>query len=211
MSFEAKAFADAIAFAALHHGGQTDLSGQPYIWHPLRVAEAARAAGEPHSVVLAALFHDLLEDTNVSDVELYDRWGRECLATLQALTRRGPDEDYLTSYLERVRNDPTATRVKLYDLRDNLGRAPLGTPADEERRAKYRKALEILDPQPEPAEPEGWAWPINSRKAHYFVKGRSLCRNWGFFGAVEDLAGSDFKSPDDCAACRRKADKRNAA
>lgn len=47
----------------------------------------------------------------------------------------------------------------------------------------------------------GWAWPLNSKKAHYFMDARSLCRKWLFFGeVVED--GND-NSPDACVACKR--------
>jgi hypothetical protein len=55
-----------------------------------------------------------------------------------------------------------------------------------------------------------WGWPLNSRKAHVFVDGRSLCGNWLFFGAdkqehCEDLGGEPRKG--DCRACWRKAKK----
>jgi hypothetical protein len=36
----------------------------------------------------------------------------------------------------------------------------------------------------------GWGWPTNSKKAHYFFDGRSLCGKWGFFGDVDDADGS---------------------
>jgi hypothetical protein len=52
----------------------------------------------------------------------------------------------------------------------------------------------------------GWGWPQLSKKAHYFVDGRSLCSRWLFFGEVDDVK-ADSKGPDDCAACRKKYDK----
>ena len=53
---------------------------------------------------------------------------------------------------------------------------------------------------------EGWAFPGRSKKAHYFVNATSLCRKWGFyFGPLEE--GND-KSPDNCAACMKKLEKR---
>ena len=52
---------------------------------------------------------------------------------------------------------------------------------------------------------EGWGFPSNSRKAHYFVGVRSLCGRWLFFGSLE-LGNDD--SPDNCLACRRKLKKR---
>lgn len=59
------------------------------------------------------------------------------------------------------------------------------------------------------AEVEGWGWPLRSRKAHYFVKSRSLCGRWMYTGELtrNQAAGS----PDDCKACARKLEKREAA
>lgn len=48
---------------------------------------------------------------------------------------------------------------------------------------------------------KGWGWPGNSKKAHYFVAGLSLCGKWMFWG-------SDFREsppgPDDCRACAKR-------
>lgn len=51
---------------------------------------------------------------------------------------------------------------------------------------------------------DGWAWPNNSRKAHYFSRGRSLCGKMMYLGATEQ--GNDT-SPDNCAECRRRLPK----
>lgn len=51
---------------------------------------------------------------------------------------------------------------------------------------------------------EGWAHPINERKAHYYVDGRSLCMRKGFFGEPEEpQALGDAPRADDCKACWR--------
>lgn len=59
---------------------------------------------------------------------------------------------------------------------------------------------------------EGWGWPSNSKKAHYFLKNlrsvmgaQSLCYKWGFFGKLE--IGND-ESFDNCAECKRRLAKR---
>lgn len=51
---------------------------------------------------------------------------------------------------------------------------------------------------------QGWFWPSNSKKAHYYSGGRSLCGRWAQFGspALEPGKGG---GPDDCASCARKA------
>lgn len=57
---------------------------------------------------------------------------------------------------------------------------------------------------------EGWAWPSNSRKAHYFVGGRSLCAKWRWLhkGGLDD---TPYTGPDDCKECVRKLNKRRYA
>ena len=57
---------------------------------------------------------------------------------------------------------------------------------------------------PEPPK-QGWGWPLNSKKAHYFYEGLAMCGRWMFFGAVEQ--GND-ESCDNCAACKKKLAKR---
>lgn len=56
---------------------------------------------------------------------------------------------------------------------------------------------------------EGWGFPMNSRKAHYFVDGVSLCRKWGFFFGRFLEQGND-NSPDNCAACMKALPKHQA-
>jgi hypothetical protein len=49
----------------------------------------------------------------------------------------------------------------------------------------------------------GWWWPQNSRKAHYIIKGESLCGKWMCLGKPL-LEDGNHASPDNCAACKRK-------
>lgn len=59
---------------------------------------------------------------------------------------------------------------------------------------------------------EGWHFPPNSRKCHYFIEAEgstSLCGKYGFFTAFQLLQpGSGEPSPDDCASCRNKLARR---
>lgn len=54
---------------------------------------------------------------------------------------------------------------------------------------------------------KGWGFPANSRKAHYFVDGRSLCGKWMYFGSLED---SNDNSSDNCTACKKAVQKLRA-
>ncbi|ELD0485488.1 hypothetical protein QUQ58_002004 [Escherichia coli] len=54
----------------------------------------------------------------------------------------------------------------------------------------------------------GWGRPARSKKYHYFAENEvtSICRRWMYFGEREP---DSFESPDDCAVCRRKLNKKN--
>ena len=55
------------------------------------------------------------------------------------------------------------------------------------------------------SEKQGWGYPANSRKAHYFVKNRSLCGKMLYFGDLED---SNDDSSDNCTSCKKAVKKR---
>ncbi len=60
---------------------------------------------------------------------------------------------------------------------------------------------------PEPGRGDGWHWPVNAKKAHYFESGRSACGRWLFFGIQEDPSQVPGEEPgrDDCRPCWKKA------
>ncbi len=73
-------------FALEHHAGQKRESGDAYITHPLWIAKVVSQLGLGHEAVIAALLHDLLEDTNVSIDEIADNFGDEVALLVQGLT-----------------------------------------------------------------------------------------------------------------------------
>ena len=56
---------------------------------------------------------------------------------------------------------------------------------------------------------EGWGFPSQSRKWHYFTNGRSLCGKFGWFDKDHLEDGND-NSPDNCKECKRRLEKRKA-
>ena len=56
---------------------------------------------------------------------------------------------------------------------------------------------------------EGWGWPANAAKPHYFVAHEALCRRWWFTGPLTADTGTTSKS--DCAPCSRKLAARREA
>lgn len=132
----------AITLAAGAHRGQTDKGGQPYILHPLRVM----AAMETNQERIVAVLHDAVEDSpDVRLPEIEATFGTRIAAAIDALTKRD-GEDY-DAYLDRVKADEIAIKVKLADLKDNSDLARLGrdpTAVDRKRLDKYLRARAIL-------------------------------------------------------------------
>jgi len=133
----------AMALAQRFHAGATDKAGQPYIDHVLRVAEAV----ESHDEKLAALMHDLLEDTVLTSTDLRCAGcPHRIVVAVDALTRRA-GESY-SDFVIRASRDPVARAVKLADLADNSdeGRLEILEPkVAQQLRKKYDSARVLLE------------------------------------------------------------------
>ena len=115
--------------AARAHAGQTrkGRAGIPYINHPVEVARMVAATGAPEDVVIAAVLHDVVEDSDVTLAELERAFGPEVAALVDALTD-DPDWERLSTP-ERKRRQagempraPGAARaIKIADQASNLG------------------------------------------------------------------------------------------
>lgn len=66
---------EVLDFATKKHEGQRRVSGEPYITHPIAVANILLDLGMDYSSVCAALLHDVLEDTDTTEEELRERFG----------------------------------------------------------------------------------------------------------------------------------------
>lgn len=105
----------AIALAAQYHEGQKDKAGEPYILHVLRVAMAVSTP----KARIAAVLHDILEDTEVTEAQLQEiGFDRDVIVAVQALTKRKGETRLEAA--KRAKADPIAREVKLADNTDNL-------------------------------------------------------------------------------------------
>lgn len=159
-----KTLSDVIALAEFAHRNQTDKAGLPYIEHPRRVLQAVQTQGALPYVQMAAILHDVTEDTAftcdmlsglgvpspaVEIIRLVDRdaslneW--KTLAEEFIDHESFPDPD--TFYYDQIKTNPGALQVKLADIGDNLQPWRLSyLPDDEQKRLqkKYAKALDLL-------------------------------------------------------------------
>ena len=132
----------ALQLAAKSHAGQVDKAGQPYILHPIRVMLAVQ--GE--SARIAALLHDVVEDTAVTFDDLRAAgFSDEVISAVRALTKF-PGEPRLDA-AARAALHPIARVVKLADVSDNmdLTRLPQPTAQDYARLTEYAKVHALLE------------------------------------------------------------------
>ena len=124
------------------HAGQVDKAGEEYFNHPKRVADNFYEDDK----VIVALLHDVIEDTDITlDYLKKEGFSDAVLAALDAITKR-EGESY-DQFIERVKDNPIALKVKMADLRDNMNvlRLPVLTDKDLQRIAKYHKAYKYLE------------------------------------------------------------------
>lgn len=95
----------ALKLAIMAHDGQTRKhDGSAYVAHPIMVARHVEAAGFSEMVVAAALVHDVLEDTTVTEAELREQLGDEVVNIVTAVSEDTdlPWEERKEKYVERV-------------------------------------------------------------------------------------------------------------
>ncbi len=78
------------AVAEQAHEGQLRKSGEPYITHPIAVAEIIAGLGLPDTVIVAALLHDVVEDTNFPLEEIAAEFGDEVASFVDGVTKARP-------------------------------------------------------------------------------------------------------------------------
>lgn len=111
-----------------HAGQKRKYNGEPYIYHPMNVASTVLNLDEPNleEMVLAALLHDVLEDTKTTEQEILDVAGPNVLALVKELTN--PSKGSKLNRAARKQMDlehlATVSReakiIKLADRLDNI-------------------------------------------------------------------------------------------
>ena len=124
----------ALQFAEEKHSGQFRKGGLPYITHPVAVAELIREWGYDEDTQIAALFHDLLEDTDATEQEIAELSSYEVLRVVKLLTKQ--NGYMMAEYISAIKNNPMAKVIKTADRLHNLRCA---VEADEAFRRKYIK------------------------------------------------------------------------
>jgi len=135
----------AIIIAVNAHRGQIEKKGAAYVLHPLRLM--CRMENDTDRIV--AVLHDVIEDTRVTADDLRgDGFSEEILDALAHVTKR-EGESY-EAFVARAAKNPSARRVKLADLEDNMDvrRLEAVTDKDSARLTKYLTAWRYLKALP---------------------------------------------------------------
>ena len=108
----------ALEFATQKHRGQKRVGGADYISHPIAVCEKVREQGYGEDYQIAALFHDLLEDTDATEAEILHYGNQAVLTAVKLLTKH---KGYvMADYVAAIKRNKMAFAVKAADRLHNL-------------------------------------------------------------------------------------------
>ena len=86
-NLDTKRLFDAFTYADAAHKGQLRKSGEPYIIHPLAVAEIVADLGLDVDSVIAAMLHDCIEDTASTHEEIAKKFGASVAELVEGVTK----------------------------------------------------------------------------------------------------------------------------
>lgn len=124
------------------HEGQFDKGGNPYILHPIKVAEMLETEEEK----CVGYLHDTIEDCNIdAEYLLNEGFSKEIVEAVVVLSKINGES--LNKYKKRVKANPLARKVKLADLKHNsdITRIKNPTVKDFNRLKKYKEFIEFLE------------------------------------------------------------------
>jgi len=150
---ERKKILSAARWAAGLHHNQQRASGEPFLIHPLAVAEILVETRLDHQSVIAGLLHDVLEDTGITRQELRREYGREVEALVEGVTKisviRGKSKsvqqaETIRKMLFAMVKDIRVILIKLADKLHNM--RTLQYLDDKSRKRIAGECLEIYAP-----------------------------------------------------------------
>jgi guanosine-3',5'-bis(diphosphate) 3'-pyrophosphohydrolase len=140
-------------FAEQAHDGQIRRSGEPYVTHPLAVANILSDMHMDHQSLMAALLHDVIEDTGVNKSSLDTQFGETVaelvdgvskLTQIEFNSKAEAQAENFQKMTMAMANDIRVIMVKLADRLHNM--RTLGVLSPEKRRRIAKETLEIFAP-----------------------------------------------------------------
>jgi guanosine-3',5'-bis(diphosphate) 3'-pyrophosphohydrolase len=145
--------AEAYRFSEAAHAGQVRQSGDPYISHPLAVAEILADWHLDGQTLIAALLHDVTEDTSVTKDEISDTFGKPVAELVDGVSKLDKIEfqsaevaqaENFRKMLLAMARDVRIILIKLADRLHNM--RTLGAVPPAKRRRVARETMEIYAP-----------------------------------------------------------------
>jgi len=143
----------AFEVGARAHEGQTRITGEPYILHPVAVAQILANMRMDHESIAAAVLHDTLEDTYMSKEDVQSQFGEEIanlvdgvtkLDKMKFRTRSEADAESFRKLMLAMSRDLRVIFIKLADRMHNM--RTLDSMSANSRRRIARETLEIYAP-----------------------------------------------------------------
>ncbi|MGF1643739.1 MAG: RelA/SpoT family protein [Thiotrichales bacterium] len=143
----------AYLLAASAHDGQIRVSGEPYIYHPIAVSRVLAEMHMDCETVIAALLHDVLEDTKATREQMVAQFGEDIAAVVDGVSKlthlsfESKAEQQAVNFRKMMLAMSKDLRVILVKLADRLhNMRTLGVMPPEKRRRIARETLEIYAP-----------------------------------------------------------------
>ncbi len=143
----------AYVFSALEHKGQVRHSGEPYLVHPLEVADMLAEMKLDAVAVCAGLLHDVVEDTLTTPEHINELFGPDIAHIVEGVTKIGAiqfsssEERQVENYRKMLLAMVDDIRVILVKLADRLHNMRTLNHLPDERRQKIaRETLDIYAP-----------------------------------------------------------------
>ncbi|RYH03889.1 bifunctional (p)ppGpp synthetase/guanosine-3',5'-bis(diphosphate) 3'-pyrophosphohydrolase [Salipiger sp. IMCC34102] len=143
----------AFVFGDEMHAGQFRHSGEPYITHPVAVAETLAKMQMDDATVITALLHDTIEDTPATFAQVEEIFGREIadlvdgvtkLTNLQLNSRETKEAENFRKLFMATSRDLRVTLVKLADRLHNM--RTIRSMKPEKQAQKARETMDIYAP-----------------------------------------------------------------
>jgi GTP pyrophosphokinase len=150
---ELKKVKEAYRFSDEMHLGQVRKSGEPYISHPIAVAEICAEWKLDAQAIMAALLHDVMEDQDVKKDELIERFGAPVASLVDGLSKLDKIEfqsqieqqaENFRKMLLAMARDVRVILVKLADRLHNM--RTLSAMSNEKRRRIARETMDVYVP-----------------------------------------------------------------
>ena len=143
----------AYRFSESAHAGQFRVSGEPYISHPLAVAGILAEWHLDGQALMAALLHDVMEDTTITKQEIGEKFGKAVAELVDGVSKLDKIEfqteihaqaENFRKMLLAMARDVRVILIKIADRLHNM--RTLGAMAPEKRQRIARETLEIYAP-----------------------------------------------------------------